>query len=75
MVNIKKYKNTKNTKGCVICGKYRKFKNLKMSRIFGKTLFLSLIYCKYGNEDEKILKKEESIEIQKILVYLKMENL
>ena len=52
---------------CVICGKYRKFKNLKISYIFEKTLVLSIICSKCENEDEKILKVEESIEILKIL--------
>ena len=43
---------------CVICGKYRKFENPKMS-------YISYSKCKI--EDEKILKEEESIEILKIL--------
>ena len=46
---------------CVIFGKYRKFKNPKISYILRKTMVL----CK--NEDEKIFKEEESIEILKIL--------
>ena len=32
-----------------------------------KTLALSIIYSKYKNEDEKIFKEEEPIEILKIL--------
>ena len=51
---------------CVICGKYRKFKNPKISYIFGKTLVVSIIYSKCENEDENIF-KEESIKILKIL--------
>ena len=51
----------------IICGKYRKFEKSKISPIFQKTLFLSLICSKCKNEDEKISKKEESIEILKIL--------
>ena len=52
---------------CVICGKYRKFENLKISYIFEKALVLSIICGKCGNEDEKIFKEEESTEILKIL--------
>ena len=52
---------------CVICGKYRKYKNPKISYIFEKTLVLSIICTKCKNEDEKIFKEEESIEILKIL--------
>ena len=51
----------------IICGKYRKFKNPKISYIFEKTLVLSIICSKCKMEDEKILKEEESIEILKIL--------
>ena len=56
---------------CVICGGYRKFKNPKISYIFEKTLFLSIICSKCENEDEKIFKEEESIEILKILGLIK----
>ena len=52
---------------CVICGQYRKFNNPKTSYIFEKTLVLSIICSKCKNEDEKIFKEEESIEILKIL--------
>ena len=52
---------------CIICGKNKKFKNLKISYIFEKTLVVSIIYNKCGNEDEKIFKEEDSIEILKIL--------
>ena len=38
---------------CILCGKYRKFKNLKLSYIFGKK--------------ESIFEEGESIEILKIL--------
>ena len=47
---------------CVICGKYRTFKNPKISCI----IVLSITCCKCKNENEKILKKEQSIEILKI---------
>ena len=54
------------------CGKYRKFKNPKISYIFEKTLVFSIICSNFGNEDQKIFKEEESIEILKFLVYLKI---
>ena len=52
---------------CVICSKYRKFKNPKISYILEKTLVLSIICSMCKNEDEKIFQEEESIEILKIL--------
>ena len=55
---------------CVIFGKYRKFKNPKISYIFQNALVLSIIWSKNKNEDEKIF-KEESIEILKILGLIK----
>ena len=55
----------------VICGKYGKLKNPKTSYIFEKTLVLSIIWSKYENEDEKIIKEEESIEMLKILGLMK----
>ena len=56
---------------CVICGKYSKFINPKISCIFKKILFLSIICAKCENKDEKILKDEESIKILKILRLIK----
>ena len=56
---------------CVIFGKYRRFKNPKISYIFQKALVLSVIWSKNKNEDEKIYKEEESIEILKILGSIK----
>ena len=50
---------------CVICGKYKKFKNPKISYIVEKTLVLSIICSKCKNEDGKIFREEESIEILK----------
>ena len=47
----------------VICGKYRKFEKPKISYILEKTLILSIICSKCENEDEKLFKEEESIEI------------
>ena len=44
---------------CVICGKYRKFKNPKISYNFEKDISFSVICSKCENEDEKIFKEEE----------------
>ena len=53
---------------CIICGKYRKFKNPKLTYIFEKNILVfSIISSKCKNEDEKVFKEEESIEILKIL--------
>ena len=52
---------------CVICGKYRKFEKPKISYLLEKILVLSIICSKCKNEDEKIFKEEESIEILKTL--------
>ena len=42
----------------VICCKYRKLKNLRISYNFEKTLVLSIICSKCSNEDIKIFKEE-----------------
>ena len=52
---------------CVICGKYRIFERPKISHLLEKTLVLSIIFSKCKNEDEKIFKEEDTIEILKIL--------
>ena len=52
---------------CLICSKYRKFEKLRLSYLFEKTLFLSIICSKCKTEPEKIFKEEESIEILKII--------
>ena len=52
---------------CVTCGKYRKFKKPKRSYLLEKTLVLSITCSKCKNEDGKLFKEEESIEILKIL--------
>ena len=49
---------------CVICG----IENLKNIMHLRKTLVLSIICSKCKNEDGKIFKGEEPIEILKILV-------
>ena len=48
-------------------GMYRKFDKPKISYILRKTLALSFTCSKCKNEDKKIFKEEESIEILKIL--------
>ena len=52
---------------CVICCKYRKFEKPKTSYLLEKTLVLSIICSERKNEDEKLFKEEESIEILKVL--------
>ena len=52
---------------CIICGKYRKLLKPKISCILEKTLVLSIICSKCKNEEEKIFKEKESIEISNIL--------
>ena len=52
---------------CVICGKHRKFEKPKISYPLQKTLVLSIICSKNKNEDEKVFREEELIEILKIL--------
>ena len=57
---------------CIVCGKYKKIKNPKISYSLEVELVLSIIYIKCGSKEEKILKEEESIkifEICKILNY------
>ena len=56
---------------CVNCDKYKKFKKSKISYISEKTLVLSINCSKCENEDEKILKEEESIEVLKIFGLIK----
>ena len=52
---------------CVICSKYSKFEKPKISYFLEKTLVLSIICSKCKNEDEKLFKEDESIEILKTL--------
>ena len=51
----------------VVSGKNKRFKNPKISYTFGKTLVLFIISSKCKNENVKIFKEAESIEIWKIL--------
>ena len=50
---------------CIMCNKYEKFKNPKISYIFNETLVLSIIYSKFDNNNDRIFKQEESIEALK----------
>ena len=53
---------------CVISNKYRNFKKPKTSHLLQKeTLVFSITCSKYKNQDEKIFKEEQSIEILKTL--------
>ena len=52
----------------VICGKYRKFEKPKILYLLEKTLVLPIICSKCKNEDEKLLKEQESTEILKVLI-------
>ena len=51
---------------CVICSNYIKFEKPKISLLLEKELVLSVICNKCKNEDEKIFKEEESIEMLKM---------
>ena len=51
---------------CDVCNRYSKSKKTKIY-IFKKTSSLYIFYSKSGHDYEKIFKKEESIEILKIL--------
>ena len=54
-------------KYCAICGRYRKFKDAKISYIFEKAIVLFIICSKCKNEDKKIFKEQESTKMLKIL--------
>ena len=47
--------------------KYRKSEKSRISHLVEKTLVLSIIWSNCKNENEKLFKEEESIEIFKIL--------
>ena len=46
---------------CIVCDRYRKFKNSKISYILKKTLDLSIIRSKCDNEYKKYLKKKNHL--------------
>ena len=46
---------------CIVCDKYRKFKNPKISYFLKKSSGLSVVCSNCGNEYQKIFKEEESI--------------
>ena len=50
--------------------KYRRFKNPKISNIFGETFVLSIACDKFCSIDKKVFKEEELIEILKIIVLI-----
>ena len=52
----------------------RKFEKPKILYLLEKTLVLSIICSKCKNEDKKLFKEDESIEILKILGWLKIYN-
>ena len=52
---------------CVFPSKYRKFEWPKISYLIEKTLVLSSICRECKNEDEKLFKEEESLELLKIV--------
>ena len=52
---------------CTICSQYRKFEKPKILYLLEKTFAFSIICSKCKNENEKIFKEEESIEMLKIL--------
>ena len=54
---------------CVICGKCKKFEKPKILYLLEKTLVLSIICSKFKNEDGKLFKEEESIEILEFLCF------
>ena len=56
---------------CVICGKYGNIEKPNISYILEKTFVLSIIRSKCKNEDEKVFKEEQWIEILKILELIK----
>ena len=55
---------------CVICGKYRNLEKTNISYLLENALVLSIICSKCKNEDEKIFKEEDSIEILKLLGFI-----
>ena len=59
---------------CIFCGKYRKFKNPKVSYVFQKTLVLFIICYKCSSKDKNIFKDKESIETLKFFGLIEKWN-
>ena len=57
---------------CVICLKYRKFEKPKILFFLEKALVISIICSQWKNEDGKLFEEEDSFEILKILVLIKI---
>ena len=53
---------------CIICGKYGKFKNPKISYIFKKILVFSIICSKCKMKMKKLLNKKNQLRYYKFLV-------
>ena len=58
-----------------MCSKYRKSEKPKISYLLEETLVISIICSKHKNEDEKIFKENESIEILKIFGLIENKNI
>ena len=71
-INSKKVKMEKIY--CIFCGKYRKFKNPKVSYVFQKTLVLFIICYKCSSKDKNIFKDKESIETLKFFGLIEKWN-
>ena len=54
----------------VVCDKYKKFKNPKVSYILQKIISPFYYFSKCNSKIEKIFKEKESIEIMKILNFV-----
>ena len=70
---LNKYKKNDNIY-CIICRKYKEFKNPLILKFFEKALILSIICGKYGSEDEKLFKKEKSTKILNIVSLTEIYN-
>ena len=53
---------------CIACHKYRKLKNPKILYILKKTLGLSAVCSKCGNEYKNCLKENNQLEYEQLLV-------
>ena len=60
---------------CIKCKRDRKFKNTETSHLSYKTLVIFIICSKCGSKRKKVFKKEESIEILKIIGWFKIKNM